>query len=87
MFITVSWCLGSRSQTSSLPSHLVTRRSVPRLPMQGALTSLLREEGMAYHRLEFLGNDSSAERLEDDEGGGGGGREGPLSPKQWSPLS
>ena len=55
--------------------------------MQGALTSLLREEGMAYHRLEFLGNDSSAERLEDDEGGGGGGREGPLSPKQWSPLS
>lgn len=52
--------------------------------MQGALTSLLREEGMAYHRLEFLGNDNSAECLEDDEGGGGG-REGPLSPKQWNP--
>ena len=34
--------------------------------MQGALTSLLREEGMAYHRLEFLGNYISAERLEDD---------------------
>lgn len=50
--------------------------------MQGALTSLLCEEGMAYHRLEFLGNDSSAECLEDD---GGGEREGPLSPEQWHP--
>ena len=51
--------------------------------MQSAHTSLLCEEGMAYHKLEFLGNDSSAERLEDD--GGGGEREGPLSPKQWRP--
>lgn len=66
-FLTVSVCLGNRSQTSSLPSHLLTWHTVPRLPRDSALISLLHEQGVACVKywVSRAGSYSSTEHQEE----------------------